>query len=393
MVIDPAKPFDLQHRVDPAYDGERLDRFVQAMVPTISRTRVQRYNRAGRVLVNGRRRADNWRVRSGDRVVLKVHEPPEGADAARHIPVSVLYEDEWLLAVNKQPGLVVHPVALHRHNTLMNALYWRYKDRLPAAKELSLVNRIDKLTSGVVLVSKDIRAKRNLQEQFEARRVYKTYQALVAGGVEEESGEINLPLGPKADCQNRCVQAVRRDSAGKPSLSRYWVLERLRHAPPPAAGPPPAGTEPLAAGRAFTLLRLSPQTGRQHQLRVHAAAAGHPLVGDHLYGDNRAWVWRAAGGEAAGADASGTGRLERFALHAESLTITHPVEKREMRFTAPLPADLAGALEALRRGWPVGTVPAAADPGVRDGPAEEHSAEHSTRYSSVPMGEHPYDRL
>ncbi|MFW5857140.1 MAG: pseudouridine synthase, partial [Planctomycetota bacterium] len=271
-MLDPSKPFDLTYRVDPTHDGMRLDRYVHAMAPTISRTRVKRYNAEGRIRLNDAVRPDNARVRTGDAVLLQCREPAGGIDVARDIPVEIVYEDEHLLAVNKQPGLVVHPVALHRHDTLMNALYFLYEDRLPAGRELSLVNRIDKLTSGIVLVAKGLEAKRHLQEQFEARTPYKTYLAVARGVVDGEQGEIALPIGPKADCANRCVQAVRRDSAGKPCLTRFWVRERFAD----RGVTLPDGTE---SRQGYTLVRFALATGRQHQIRVHAMALGHPLLG------------------------------------------------------------------------------------------------------------------
>jgi len=338
MAIDPAKPFDLTYRVDGAFDGLRVDRFVQAMVPTISRTRIQAYNREGRILVNDERRAQNWRVREGDVVTLRCPVPPGGASLGRDIPVDVMWEDGYLLAVNKQPGLVVHPVALHRHDTLMNALYWRYRDRLGPGNELSLVNHIDKLTSGLVLVSKDPEAKRDLQRQFEARSVDKGYLGLALGEMEADAGTIDRPVGPRKGTQNRVLQDVREDGEGRPSQSAFRVLERLCAPVRPADGGP-------ARRERFTLVRLVPRTGRQHQLRVHLAYLGHPLVGDHLYGDNH-------GLRATGPD-GGEVEIARFALHAHWLAFDHPVTGKRMEVTAPPSADLAGVLDALRAGQPL----------------------------------------
>ncbi|MFH0910193.1 MAG: RluA family pseudouridine synthase [Planctomycetota bacterium] len=346
MVIDPAKPFDLEYRVDPAYDGLRLDRYVHSMVPAISRTRIQQYNEEGRLTVRGLRRPDNWKVRTGDLVRLQCRMPEGGEALGSDIPVEVVYEDECLLGVNKQPGLVVHPVALHRHDTLMNALYWRYKDALLPGQELSLVNRIDKYTSGLVLVAKDPVAKRHLQRQFESRRVTKEYLALVHGLVAEEEGEIDRPIGAKPQSENRVLMAVREDGTGRPSQTRFRVEERLTL---------PERASPDEALRRFTLVRLWPRTGRQHQLRVHLASLGHPLVGDHLYGDARGLLCRGPAGEEC--------RLARFALHAARLTVVHPVTREPLVVAAPLAEDFRAILAGLRADWSLETFPLAQKPG------------------------------
>ncbi|MHC4885674.1 MAG: pseudouridine synthase, partial [Planctomycetota bacterium] len=209
MAIDPSKPFDLTHVVDEDQHGMRLDRYVCHQTPTISRTRVQQYMRAERVLVNDQVRPQNWRVKTGDRVVLKCTVPEGGAEIAREIPLEVIYEDQHLVAFNKQSGLVVHPVALHRHNTLLNAVYYRYEKELGPDQEISLANRIDKMTSGVILVTKDVPTKRHLQEQFEARTVAKSYLAIVYGRVTPEEQVVDLPIGPARNRRNRTLMGIR----------------------------------------------------------------------------------------------------------------------------------------------------------------------------------------
>jgi 23S rRNA pseudouridine1911/1915/1917 synthase len=324
MAIDPAKPFNLEYTVHEDQHCMRLDKYVRFVVPTISRTKIQNYNEAGRIKVNGESRPANWKVRQGDQVVLMCKEPEEGVDVAKDIPVEIIYEDEWLLAVNKQPGLIVHPVALHRHDTMMNALFWKYKDILPEGKELTLVNRIDQHTSGIVLVAKDLPTKRDLQFQFENRKVSKTYLAITNGIIKEDSGEVDFPLGPKPGRINRVMIGVRYDKLGKPSHSCYEVLERLK---------------------GYTLIRLSPKTGRQHQLRVHMSETGYPLAADHLYGENCGLQFTSPQGK--------TASLLRFALHAETLTFFHPYFEKTMTITAPAPDDFSSSVIALREGWDI----------------------------------------
>ncbi|MCC8189474.1 MAG: RluA family pseudouridine synthase [Planctomycetes bacterium] len=335
--MDPAKPFDIVQEVMPTWDRLRLDLFVKTMIPSMSRTRIQRRIDEGRVEVNGTVRPANWRVLAGDTVRIRCAAPAEGDDAGRRIPLAILHEDDDILVIDKQPGLVVHPVGRHRHDTLLNALYWRYRDRLPAGEAVNLANRLDQYTSGVILATKHAAAKRILQEDFEARRPQKTYLALCRGLVAAGAGEIDLPIGP-ADDGDHCRMAVRHDAVGKPSLTRFEVLERF-----------PAG---------FSLVRLRPVTGRQHQLRVHMAAIGHPLVADSRYGGGCRLEVRAPDGDGC--------LLERYGLHAAELRFRHPADGRAMHAAAPLAADLGRVVELLRAGgWEeVAGVRIASSPGI-----------------------------
>lgn len=322
MPVDPSKPFDLIFRVDPTWADMRLDHFIKAMVPSMSRTKIQKYIKARRIEVNAEPQAANWRVRLGDTVLLKCNEPAGGSDAAKHIPLEILYEDEHLVAINKQTGLVVHPVGKHRHLTLLNALYFRYKDILPTEQEVSLANRLDQYTSGVILVTKHTEAKQLIQEDFEARLPKKAYLALCEGTVEPDAGEIDEPLGPALGRNDHCKMGVRHDEAGKPSLTRFRVLKRFT--------------------QGYTLLRLEPHTGRQHQLRVHMAHLGHPMVADNRYGDPTPLLVT---------DTTGTEHsITRYALHAAELCFTHPITKEAMEIRAPLAGDIQAVLEALQNG-------------------------------------------
>ncbi len=322
MPIDPAKPFDLTFEVMPSHSRNRLDLFVKAMIPSMSRTRVQLRIAEGRVAVNGSVRPANWRVLSGDLVLVRCNIPDEGADAGRRIPLDILYEDGDVIVVNKQSGLVVHPVGKHRHDTLLNALYWRYRDVLPEGESVNLANRLDQHTSGVILAAKNARAKRALQEDFERRVPAKEYLALCRGRPAEDAGEIDLPIGPDPSERDHCRMAVRRDGGGKEARTGFRVEERF------------------AGG--FALVRLFPVTGRQHQLRVHMSAVGHPLVADARYGGGHRLELLLPGG--------GAMTLARYALHAAGLVFRHPADGREMRFEAPLAADLAEVAAALREG-------------------------------------------
>jgi 23S rRNA pseudouridine1911/1915/1917 synthase len=329
MPIDPAKPFDLHFTVTPNYDGLRLDRFVKAMVPSMSRTKIQKYVALGRVLVNGAARENNWVARLNDEVTLLCREPENTASAAPTIAaeLTIIYEDDSILAINKPAGLVVHPVGRHRHDTLLNGLYHRYRDVLPPDQEVALANRLDQYTSGIILVAKDTAAKRLLQEQFESRRVRKTYYALTQGLLAEDRGTIDLPLGP-ADAGPSLLQAIRHDELGKAAQTEYEVMERF-----------PRGAEDGGAG--ITFVKLHPRTGRQHQLRVHLAAIGHPLIADQHYGDGVALTFAAH-------DNLPAATVSRYALHAAELIFPHPATGAEQTLTAPLAEDMTLALRHLR---------------------------------------------
>ena len=320
MAIDPAKPFDLFFRVQPAQDRDRLDVFVKSMIPSMSRTRAQLRIGEGRVEVNGSVRPANWRVLAGDGVLMRCRVPDDDSGAGRSIPLDVVYEDGDVLVVNKQPGLIAHPVGKHRHDTLLNALYWRCRDSLPEGESVNLANRLDQYASGVILAVKSAAAKRVIQEDFERRLPRKTYLALCRGLIRDDAGEIDLPIGKAPDDPDHCRMSIRAD--GKPSRTLYRVEERF------------------APG--FTLVRLKPVTGRQHQLRLHLAAIGHPLVADPRYGGGARLDLAPPGG--------GGVSLNRYALHASELAFRHPADGRDMLVAAALAEDMDLAVKALRLG-------------------------------------------
>ena len=322
MPIDPSKPFDLRYEATPTYSEIRLDQFVKAMVPSMSRTKIQKYIKNKQITVNGEVQRSNWIVRLEDTVVLHCKEPEGCVDVAKNIPLDILYEDDDIVAVNKQANLVVHPVALHRHDTLLNAMYWRYKDILPEDQEISLGNRLDQFTSGVILVAKNTHAKRVLQDQFENRKTKKVYNAICSGLVEPDQGEIDKPLGP-GEGMHRTFIVIRYDEQGKPSNTFFRVLKRY---------------EPREGDNGFTLVRLEPHTGRQHQLRVHMADLGYPLICDDRYG--------LADDITISDSLEHEATISRYALHACELTFTHPNGK-EMTIKAPLAPDMRDFINTL----------------------------------------------
>ena len=311
------------------FEGERLDAYLRKRYPWRSRHQYQRMIRQGLVLLNDEARKPSTSVRWHDVIWVDYGEPGDLDQDPGAIPLSILYEDDALLVLDKQPGVVVHPVGKNRFNTITNALHARYRDMEDAAKDVvpRLVHRLDKGTSGVLLVAKTDRARAELGRQFEDREVEKEYEALAMGVPRGDGGTVDLPIVP-----------VVLDVPGKPKMKTV-----------PVGRGPEARTDWRVEERfaRHCLMRLTLHTGRTHQIRVHCASLGHPLVADDQYGDGKA-LYRTT---AAGADAPELGEtpiLDRVALHSARLVFTHPATKERMAVEAPLPADLAAAVRALR---------------------------------------------
>ena len=314
--------------------GRRLDLVLRrhlADVPAATRTRIQGWIEDGQVTVNGASvRRVSARAAAGD--VLVVALPADAtrpAMAAEEVPLDVLYEDGHLLALNKPAGVVVHPTHANLAGTLMNALLWHART-WPAGHRPSLVGRLDKLTSGIVLVARTAAMHAALQRAMSSRGAEKDYLALVYGRIEPDRGEIGLHLARDRSDRRRVVAS---GTDGAPSLTRF---ERLASVP--------------AEGAGLALLRCRLATGRTHQIRVHLAARGWPVVGDPVYGEPR---WSAISDPGlAGVLAS----FPRQALHAWRLAITHPATGARLAIEAALPADLEDLLAAA--GFPPDLPPA-----------------------------------
>jgi len=313
--------------VDDRSEGLRLDRFLALKMPWRSRTSVQRLLAERGVTVDGQRRRRAYRVREGDEVAIPLPPPPPEADpeALRRIPLDIIHEDEHLVVLNKRPGVVVHPVGRKRFNTLINALHLRY--RRPDDPEHDVVpmlcHRLDRDTSGVLVVAKTLYARRELYFEFDRRRAVKEYLALVEGEP-NDLRVVDLPIGPDPQSEIRLRRAVQpAERGGAQALTEVEALERFGD---------------------FSLVRLRPRTGRQHQLRVHMAGVGHPIVCDALYGRRR----RLTQHEVDPACASDKPLLERQALHAARLVLRHPGTGKRTAFEAPLAPDMQRTLEVLR---------------------------------------------
>src|SRR5665648_406906 len=305
--------------VSPPDAGARLDQCL-AQCLGWSRARLQKLVKSGLVLVNGEVRPASYRVREGDILVVRVPPPVPSHLAPEALPLTILFEDRDLLVLNKPPGLVVHPGAGHRTGTLLNALVHHCPD-LRDIGEVSrpgLVHRLDKDTSGLIVVAKTSLAHASLVAQFQAHTITKRYQALVWGRLPEIEGEIDKEVGRHPTARQKMSVHARR---GKRALTFWRVIQEF-------PGP-------------LTLVELTPQTGRTHQLRVHLASEGHPVLGDPAYGGG---VSRLAGHpKLLGLKPLVTRQL----LHAWRLGVTHPRTGESLTWETPLPEDFQAVVDFL----------------------------------------------
>ena len=296
--------------------GRRLDQALAALFPDYSRARLTRWLKEGRVLVDGEQRRPRDSVDGGEVVMLRVEQDIETTWRAQDIPLDIVYEDEAVLVINKPAGLVVHPGAGNMDGTLSNALL-HHDASLEQVPRAGIVHRLDKDTSGLLVVARSLAAQKSLVEQQQARAFEREYLALVVGLMTAGS-TIDAPIGRHPS--HRLRQAV--IPGGREAITHYRVEERFR---------------------AHTLLRVKLETGRTHQIRVHMAYLKYPLVGDPVYGGRL----RIPAGVTPPLDAALRG-FRRQALHAERLGFEHPLSGEFMSWQAPPPADMAALLDACR---------------------------------------------
>jgi len=311
--------------VDPDKAGARLDQFVAAHLDGVSRSRVQELIAAGMILVNRETSKASFKLAGGE--TIEVLGPAERAPlkaVPEEIPLDIVYEDDDLAVVNKPAGMMVHAGAgstddARNRGTLVNALlhHFRSLSGVSGALRPGIVHRLDKETSGLIVVAKNDAAHWKLGEQFSQRKAKKTYLALVHGRVDENTGTISLPIA--RDVVRRTRMTTRR-AGGREAISHYKVMERLNT---------PFGE--------FTLVEVRIETGRTHQIRVHMASLGHPIVGDTTYGAPRQLRTR-----------SQNLALGRNFLHAAKLALTQPTTGKEIVCETPLPPDLLAFVTALR---------------------------------------------
>jgi 23S rRNA pseudouridine1911/1915/1917 synthase len=319
----------------PETGPDRLDRALAQAWPDLSRSRLQALIRDGRVVVNGTAATDpKQKVGAGAAIALDLPLTAPAEPRGEAIALSVVYEDDDLVVIDKPAGLVVHPAAGHDSGTLVNALIAHCGDSLSGiggVKRPGIVHRLDKDTSGLLVVAKNDRAHQSLAAQFadhgRTGPLERAYLALVWGAPMRSHGSVEAPLGRSS--HNREKMAVVPADRGRYAITRYAVEETL-----------PAGAkEPVAC-----LIRCELETGRTHQIRVHMANLGHPLLGDGLYGAG----FRTKANRLTQAQQEALRALNRQALHAAVLGFEHPATGESLRFEGPLPADMAALLEALR---------------------------------------------
>ncbi|CAN5871415.1 RluA family pseudouridine synthase [soil metagenome] len=310
--------------------GKRLDAFLAEKIEKWSRSRLKKLIDDGDVLVNEKQSKASYKLSENDSVEVELVELPTESFEPEDIPLEIVFEDEFLAVINKPSGMVVHPGAGISSGTLANALAYKFKiqnskfkiedDRNTQIDDLKsqvgIVHRLDKNTSGLMVVAKSQEIHEALNEQFREREVYKSYIALVHGEIEENSGTIDAPIAREK--HNRTKMSVRKH--GRHALSLWKVKKHFEK---------------------FTLIDVEIKTGRTHQIRVHCAHINHPVVGDETYN---------AGRDKSVADIpirQAIQRLGRFFLHAHKLYFTHPQTKEYLKFTAPLPEELTKFLELL----------------------------------------------
>ncbi len=290
---------------------ERLDKFLAEQMSELSRSHIQKLIRDGNVTVNLRAVKSNYKVSIGDCVQIEVPEPEMLDILPENIPLDILYEDDDILVVNKPKGMVVHPAPGHRSGTLVNAILYHCKGNLSEINGVirpGIVHRIDMNTTGSLLVCKNDKSHRILAEQLKIHSITRKYHAIVYGSLKEDSGIVDAPIGRHPIERKKMSTKV---SNGRDAVTHYKVLERFGN---------------------FTYIECQLETGRTHQIRVHMASIGHPILGDEIYGPAKCPY-----------------KLEGQTLHAKILGIIHPSTGEYMEFDAPLPEYFQKLLEKLRK--------------------------------------------
>lgn len=324
MIQEPTQVKELTFDIKKTFGDKRIDRYLASRLPDYSRTFIQKLVKEGEVLVNGRTVKSSYDIQKGDVISVRVPAPEESKITPEDIPIDIVYEDDYLMLINKPYDMVVHPAGGHPSGTLVNALtfYCQNLSQVNGPLKAGIVHRLDRDTSGIMLTIKSDAVHSHIAMQFEKRYIRKEYIAVVEGEIMLDSDEINLPIGRhKGDPQK---MAIRHD-IGKEAVSIYEVLERFH---------------------GYTLVKIMPKTGRTHQIRVHMRAIGHPVVADFMYSAKESCCL---------SDLLGRERepgevpiIERQALHAYRIEFFHPIQNKKMEFQVELPADIACLVKTLR---------------------------------------------
>ena len=301
----------LNYQVSDGQSGIRIDRYLSEMNKELSRSYIQKLLKEQKITVNGSAVKANYKVQEGDEISVAVPDIKEPDILPEDIPLDILYEDDDVLIVNKPKGMVVHPSAGHTSGTLVNAVMAHCGEHLSGINGVlrpGIVHRIDKDTTGALLICKDDIVHRDLAEQLKKHSIKRRYRAVVQGNLKEDEGTVNAPVGRHAtDRKNMAIN----HKNGKEAITHYKVLERFGQA---------------------TYIECRLETGRTHQIRVHMASLGHPLLGDTVYGSSK-----------------NPYHLQGQALHAMILGFVHPITGEYLEFEAPLPEYFSKLLEKLRK--------------------------------------------
>lgn len=296
--------------ISPELEGERIDKCISSYMDSLSRSYIQKIIKDGKAYVNDSPVKSNYRVRIEDRVRFLIPDCEEPDIPPQNIPLDILYEDKDILIVNKPKNMVVHPAPGHYENTLVNAVMYHCRDGLSGINGVlrpGIVHRIDKDTTGSLIICKNDEAHRSIAEQLKEHSITRKYRAIVHGRITKEEGTVNAPIGRHpTDRKKRAVN----EKNGKPAVTHYRVLERFEK---------------------YTYIECQLETGRTHQIRVHMTSLGHPLLGDEVYGNVKSPF-----------------KLEGQTLHAMTIGFVHPATGEYMEFEAPLPEYFVHLLQILR---------------------------------------------
>ena len=299
---------DLKFIVTKENIGKRLDAYVSSLKDNISRSNAQKLIKNNKIFVNGKNVKESYKVKENDEIRIIIEEPKKSSLKPENIPLDIIYEDNDIIVINKPKGMVVHPGNGNHEGTLVNAVLAYAKDLSGIGGELrpGIVHRIDKDTSGLIIVAKNDEAHKNLSEEIKNHEVTKIYTCLVRGNISEDDATIDMPIG--RDKNDRKKMAVTED--GKKAITHFRVLKRYGN---------------------YTLLRVKIDTGRTHQIRVHMAKIGHPIIGDEVYSNGKNEF-----------------NVHGQMLHSTYLKFKHPVTGKELELEAPLPQYFQDVLEQLK---------------------------------------------
>ncbi len=326
LTTDPARRVELEARLK--VDGLRLDQYLHAHFAEVSRSVVQRLIEGGGVVVNGKPGKASYKVRNGDRIVVQMPEPTHPAPVPEDIPLEILYQDEYLALINKPPDMVVHPAKGHWSGTLVNALRFHFPhlSGINGDYRAGIVHRLDRDTSGVILIAKEEQTHRDLSLIFEQRKIFKEYATITQGVLDRDSDYIEAKIGHHPHDRVKMMVTEDDDEEAKDACTYYEVIERFR---------------------GFTFARCQPRTGRTHQIRVHMASVGCPVLADKVYsGRDALFLADLVPGLPTEENVQ---LLSRQALHAHRLRFRHPRTNQVLDTIAPLPEEFERTLTALRQ--------------------------------------------